>query len=54
MAKKTSEKDQAIKKQMTKIILPIKSPITGAYTFKEKIILSEKLEGTLATQAESL
>ena len=47
MAKQSSQKDKALKKNMTKLIVPVKSE-NGAYAFKEQIILAEKLNEALA------
>lgn len=48
MAKQSSNKSNAPKKNMTKLITPVKSQRTGSYFFKEEVILLEKLNETLA------
>ncbi|MEM7361910.1 MAG: DUF4295 family protein [Bacteroidota bacterium] len=47
MAKQSSKKEKAPKKNMTKLIVPVKLA-SGAYAFKEEIILAEKLNEALA------
>ena len=48
MAKKASNKSNAPKKNMTKLIIPVKSQRTGSYAFKEEMILLEKLNESVA------
>lgn len=45
MAKKTvaGYRDKSKAKAFTKVILPIKNPKTGAYTYKEEIVPSDQI-----------
>lgn len=50
MAKKTvaSFKDKSASKSLTKVIRAIKSPKTGAYSFREEMVPNEKVNAFLA------
>lgn len=49
MAKQSSNKEKAPKKNMTKLIVPVKMA-SGAYAFKEEMIPTEKLNEALASK----
>tara|TARA_Y100000589_G_scaffold325106_1_gene362385 strand:+ start:9427 stop:9579 length:153 start_codon:yes stop_codon:yes gene_type:complete len=44
MAKKTVASLQTKDKNLTKVIKMVKSPKTGAYTFKEEIVPNDKIK----------
>ena len=44
MAKKVVASLQSASKNYAKLIRMVKSPKTGAYTFKEEIVLNEKVQ----------
>ncbi|MGB0166055.1 MAG: DUF4295 domain-containing protein [Luteibaculum sp.] len=45
MAKKTvASLQKAESKNLTKAIKMVKSPVTGAYTFKEEIVTNDKVQ----------
>lgn len=48
MAKKTVATLQKGGKNYTKVIKAEKSPKTGAYTFKEEMVLNDKVQDVLA------
>jgi len=49
MAKKTvaGYRDKSAAKAFTKVIVPVKNPKTGAYSFREEIVPSEKINDFL-------
>jgi Domain of unknown function (DUF4295) len=51
MAKKVvaGYRDKSAAKQFTKVVIPVKNPLTGAYTFKEEIIPTETVSEYLKT-----
>lgn len=53
MAKKSTNKSSAPKKNMTKVIIPIKSAVNGSYSFREEMVVVEKMNEVLARYAES-
>lgn len=48
MAKKSIDKNKHPKRNMVKLIVSTKSPLTGVYTFKEEIIEAGDLNDSLA------
>lgn len=48
MAKKTVATLQSQGKDYAKVIKMVKSPKTGAYTFKEEIVPTDQVKNTLA------
>ncbi len=50
MAKKVVASLQSASKNYAKLIRMVKSPKTGAYTFKEDIVLSEKVKEILESK----
>lgn len=53
MAKQSSKKGKEPKKNMTKLIVSVKSATNGAYSFKEEMLLAEKLNEALAKIGKS-
>ncbi len=51
MAKKTVAgfRDKSKSKSFTKVVIPVKNPDTGAYTFKEEIIPTDMVKDYLKT-----
>lgn len=49
MAKKVvaTFKDKTAKVNLTKVVIPVRNPKTGAYAFKEEIIPAEQVESYL-------
>ena len=51
MAKQASSKNQKQQhRKMAKVILSVKSPKTGAYTFKEFMVPQEEVAKTITTK----
>ena len=48
MAKKVVASLQSKSKDYAKVIKMVKSPKTGAYTFKESVLLNDQVKGFLA------